>query len=97
MKVGPVGAMRTDGGTDRQIRITKLIVAFCNVANEPKIHRKNYTLILRRLINFSFCALIFMLSACSPPKCCLSCPHHIKGCVGLIYLVVLQVGGEKLN
>jgi len=40
MKILPVGAelVHADGWTDRQTDMTKLIVAFCNFANAPKIN-----------------------------------------------------------
>ena len=41
MKIGPVGAelFHMDGRTDGQTDMTKLIVAFRNIANAPKIGR----------------------------------------------------------
>jgi hypothetical protein len=45
MQIHPVGAElshtdgRTDGQIDRQVEITKLIVAFCNFVKTPKLFR----------------------------------------------------------
>jgi len=41
MKIGPVGAelFHTDGRTDGEANMTKLIVAFRNIANAPNIGR----------------------------------------------------------
>jgi len=98
MKIGSVGAelFHVDGRTDRHDE-ANCGFFFVILRKNLKIHRKNYTLILHKLIHSLFCAFIFMLSACSPPKCRLSCPHHMKGCAGLIYLLLLEVGEEKLN
>ena len=40
IKVSPVGAesFHVDGKTDRQTDLKKLIVAFCNLVNAPKLH-----------------------------------------------------------
>ena len=82
------------GRTDRQTDMTKLIVAFCYFANEHKGTQEKLYFHFTQTRS-SFCALIFMSSACSRPKCCR--PHHMKGYAGLIYLVVLEAGGEKLS
>jgi hypothetical protein len=42
MKIGEVGAeLRTDGETDGQTNMTKLIFAFHNSANAPKNESRN--------------------------------------------------------